>query len=92
MRRRWALVGVWIVGCAVLLVPMVAPDSRVADVVNDAWHLVLSFVQEVSLPVALLLFAGVALLLWRNCERAFRRLDLTDLPPVTDAWGRAQRA
>jgi hypothetical protein len=87
---RWAFSGLLFAGCAVIFAPVFAPRSSVAMAVVAAERAVLSFVERISLPVALLVFVALALLLWKSCERAFRRLDLTDLPPMTNAWGKAQ--
>ena len=66
------------------------PESSIGAAGQAAWRSMHAFVQALTPIPTSLLISAVALLLWRNCERAFRRLDLTDLTPVTNAWGKAQ--
>jgi hypothetical protein len=89
-RRRWraTLVGT-VIWCLAFL-PQMAPESRAAAALESTIRFVELPFQRASDPVFALLLIPVAAMLflgWTWCERAFSRLELTDLPPETNAWG-----
>ena len=76
-----------------LFVPQLWPHSPVTAAIAAAALAVEAPVQHASGFVATLLLLAVPVagfLLWRSSERAFRRIDITDLPPTTSAgaWTR----
>lgn len=91
-RRIWATTAVWLVGCAAFFAPLLAPTSSFAGAVTDAWHSVFALVRDTPAQFTSLGFVALAVILWKSSERAFRRLDITDLPPATMAEWRQSRS
>ncbi len=81
--RVWML-GLGLPAMFVIFAPTFAPESALgARVATLQAHVYAVFTGGAPLPLVLLLAstAAISLLIWRSTLRAFRRLQMTDLPP-----------
>jgi hypothetical protein len=73
----------------VFVLSLTTSEPAIQGVLNTKDALYAAFLNSPPpvLGLLFLLVAGGAFFVWKNCVRAFRRLDITDLAPPVNAMG-----